>query len=100
MYERGDMVEVEWYDAADEAAGWQDIDEALSASPKHPVKTIGYYLGAKEEHLYLTPTIKGDEFAVLSIIPEGCIIKINSLQRTMKYEVDLVTTCVMPDGAI
>jgi hypothetical protein len=75
------MVEVEWYDAADEVNGWQDIDEALEHPSKHPVRTIGYYLESKEKHLYLTPTMKGDELAVLSIIPEGCIIKITPLEH-------------------
>ena len=85
-YKQGDMIEVEWFDAADEAEGWQDIAEALKNPPCHPVKTIGYFLEEKEKHLYLTPTMKGDEMAVLSIIPLGCIITTQLLIKAIKYE--------------
>jgi hypothetical protein len=81
MYTLGDLLEVEWHDAADEADGWQDIEDLIKDPPVHLVRTVGYYIKSTSDHLYLTPTIKDEQYAVLSIIPAGCIVEIQTLER-------------------
>ena len=96
-YTQWQILEVEWHDAADEIAGWQDIEDYLEDCPVHTVKTIGYFLKFKNDQLYLTPTRKDDEMAVLSIIPEGCIIKMNPLMKAPQYEGSISVNIVKPE---
>ena len=79
----GQPVYVEWVDAFS-CAGWEDVDEAISA-PLPVCCSIGFFVHQDKERFVIANTLgtrrDWDRVAGLQVIPKGSILSIERLDK-------------------
>ena len=69
-------VEVWWTDAAHHHPGdWGDAPK----NPRCTVRTVGFLLSDKRDHLTLAQSRQGESFTGVFTIPTACVVKVKRL---------------------
>ena len=77
-YKKNTVLAIDWIDAKVNTE-WLDADEA-EERPEIFCQTVGYYLKHDKEIIWLSSSIGDDEQREQSVIPIGCITRIEILQ--------------------
>jgi len=77
------LVEVEWEDILSSESGWVDIESIIVKPDELLHKTTGYLLILDKKYAVIIGSISSilENASSITIIPRGCIQKINYLKR-------------------